>query len=97
MRRIRRDEDGFDVDAEFLAEGLGLEPARVVDGLRAGLITSRVERGEGADEGRWRLTFWHGTTRLRLVVDEATGEILQRSKIDYGEAADPRRRASRAV
>lgn len=88
MNRVRRDADGFDVDAELLGRGLSLEPARVVEYLRSGLITSRVERGEGEDAGRWRLSFWHGTTRFRLIVDEA-GEILSRTRVSYDAEVPP--------
>ena len=65
-------QDGtIQIDASFLGEGLGLEPSRVPELLRSGVITSRCERGLGEDEGRFRLTFFHAGRRLRLVVDAA--------------------------
>ncbi|AWM86568.1 DUF6522 family protein [Microvirga sp. 17 mud 1-3] len=76
------------VDASLLAEQFDLEPSSVIDLLRRGEITSRYERGTGEDEGRHRLTFFHGSRRLRLIVD-GTGQILRRSCIDFGERALP--------
>jgi hypothetical protein len=49
--------DGFTVDAEFVAEGLGLSPDVFWQELMRGLVYSVVERGEDADIGRTRLTF----------------------------------------
>lgn len=76
------------VDARLVAQALSLTPERVMAGLRNGSITTLTERGAGEDAGRWRLTFFHENSRLRLVVDE-TGEILQRSRIDFGETPLP--------
>lgn len=86
--RVRRDADGFDVDAELIGEGLKLAPADVVRLLREGAITSRVERGEGEDAGRWRLTFYHASARFRLIVDEE-GLVLSRSRVAYDGAPLP--------
>lgn len=74
----------FQVDATLLGQELGLAPAAVPALMREGKITSRCERGNGPDAGRHRLTFFHQNRRLRLVID-ATGQILQRSTIDFGE------------
>jgi hypothetical protein len=86
--RIEIGDDGASVDAAIIAEAFGLEPADVPALMRAGEITSLFERGEGEDAGRMRLTFFHASRRFRLVVDE-TGEILQRSKVDFGDAPLP--------
>lgn len=86
--RIEIGEDGLSVDAALLGEALGVTPDDVMRLLREGAITSLLERGEGEDAGRMRLTFFHGSRRLRLVVSE-TGEILQRSAIDYGDRPLP--------
>jgi len=72
----------FSVDAAILAEDFGLDPALVLPAMRAGKITSRCERGTGADAGRSRLTFFYAQRRLRLVID-AAGNILERS-VDLG-------------
>lgn len=86
--RVRRDGDGFDVDAELIGDGLKLAPADVVRLLREGGITSRVERGEGEDAGRWRLTFYHASARFRLVVND-DGFVLSRSRVAYDGAPLP--------
>ena len=78
------------IDASVLGQALGLEPSRVPELLRTGEITSRCEQGIDEDEGRYRLVFFHAGRRLRLVVD-TTGQILQRSVINYGTR--PRLRA----
>lgn len=43
--------------------------------IKAGEITSVCERGEGADAGRYRLTFVHGDKKFRVTID-STGSIL---------------------
>ncbi len=68
----------FSVDAAIVAEGLNIDPATVLEAMRQGQITSRCERGIDEDAGRNRLTFFHGSRLLRLVIDE-DGKILERS------------------
>lgn len=75
---VRREGEGFVVEAALLAEAFGLTEAGVRAAMRAGRIRSRCERGEGADAGRWRLTFEHAGRALRLVVDDS-GSLLQRA------------------
>ena len=77
------EDGGATVDAALVAEGLRLRPDAVPSMLRDGSITSRFERGTGEDDGRVRLTFWHGNLRLRVVVDRA-GQVLQRLRLDNG-------------
>ncbi len=67
----------FHVDAEIVAEGLGLSPAIVLAGMRQRKITSTCERGVNEDAGRYRLTFFYAQRRLRLILDEA-GTIVER-------------------
>lgn len=86
--RVEIGEDGVSVDAALLGEALGVPPSDVMRLMREGAITSLLERGEGEDAGRMRLTFFHGSRRFRLVVDE-TGAILQRSSVDYGDKPLP--------
>ncbi len=52
--------------------------------MRAGRITSVMEKD--ADEGRYRLTFFHGSMRARFVVDES-GAVLQRSSVEFGASS----------
>lgn len=79
--RADRTGDAFTVPAEWIAAGLGLDPAAVGALMRDGAITGQCERGEGADAGRWRLTFRHGGRMLRLTLDD-TGALLKRSTFD---------------
>jgi hypothetical protein len=72
---LTRDAAGeFVLPAELLAERFGW-PAETLQGLmRRGLVASRVERGEGEDEGRFRLSVRCGNRRWRAVV-EADGKV----------------------
>lgn len=63
--------DGIEIDAGLVAAGLALEPARFRELMRAGRIRSLCERGTGADAGRYRLTFYYGAHRFRVVTDGA--------------------------
>lgn len=84
MSTVELQDGDLVVDAEIIAKGLGLDPRSVQEMMRAGSITSVCERGIGEDEGRFRVTFFTRSRRLRLVVDE-TGRVLQRSGIDFGD------------
>lgn len=75
--------DGFTVDAEVIAAGFKLDPARVPAMLREGQITSRCETGVDEDAGRFRLTFYHNARALRLTVD-AQGTVLQQARFPVG-------------
>lgn len=66
------------VDATLIAADLGLDSADVLGAMRAGRLTALCERGVDHDAGRYRVTFYHGRIRLRLVVDSG-GHILERS------------------
>jgi hypothetical protein len=68
----------FTVAAAVIAEPFGLDPSSVPSQMRDGRITSLCERGEEEDVGRYRLTFYHGRRRLRLVVDDS-GAIVGRT------------------
>lgn len=81
---VELSEDGITVDAAIIAEGLGIPAAAVQAGMREGTITSRCERGIGRHDGRYRLTFFHGSRRLRLVIDEGCN-ILGRAVSDLGQ------------
>jgi hypothetical protein len=54
---ITASKDGFTVDAELVAHGLGLSPDVFWRELKCGIVYSVVERGEGDDIGRTRITF----------------------------------------
>ena len=58
--------------------------------MRAGEITSRSERGEGEDAGRFRATFFHSKGRVQLVL-AGDGEVMRRSRVTW--SAPPAERA----
>ncbi|HEX5460931.1 MAG TPA: DUF6522 family protein [Steroidobacteraceae bacterium] len=66
------------IDAAVIASDLELDPAAVLEEMRSGRLTSRWERGVDKDAGRYRVTFFHGSRRLSLIVD-ADGQVLERS------------------
>jgi hypothetical protein len=84
MTSLQLEDTAIQVDATIVAEGLGIVPALLMERLREGKITSLCETGIDADGGRYRLTFFAGNRRFRVVVDEG-GTILQRSAIDFGD------------
>jgi hypothetical protein len=82
-------EDGaIRVDVTVVAKGLGIEPPLVQKGMREGRISSLCERGIDEDEGRYRVTFFSGSRRFRLVVDNE-GNMLRRSALDFGDRGLP--------
>ena len=78
--RLEKTDAGFTIDAGELGVLLGLAAEEVRRMMRDGGITTRTERGEGADAGRYRLSFFSPERRVQLIVDEA-GEVLQRTKV----------------
>jgi len=76
------------VDAALLGDLLDVAAAQIPALMRAGAITSLCERGTGADEGRFRLSFFYRNRRARLHLD-AAGCILRRGVIDFGEKRLP--------
>jgi hypothetical protein len=78
----------FEVDANVVAEGLGIGVPLLQAEMRSGKITTLSERGVDADAGRHRLTFFSEHRRLRLVIDER-GTIIPRSTLDFGDAPLP--------
>jgi hypothetical protein len=86
--RFEFQEDGIQVEASVVADGLGIEASRILTLLRSGEITSLCERGLNDDEGRYRLTFFHRGKRLRLVLDVG-GRLIRRSTIDFGDRPLP--------
>lgn len=58
--------EGITIAAEDLGPLLDLAPDAVPPAMRRGDITSIFETGEHEDADRFRVTFRHGKTRLRL-------------------------------
>ena len=89
MKEIEFADGAVEIDASIVAEGLGIALPRLKEGMRNGTITSLSERGVDADQGRHRLTFFSEHRRFRVVVD-ASGAILQRSAVDFGDSSLPK-------
>ena len=89
MKGIEFADGTVEIDASIVAEGLGIALSRLKEGMRKGTITSVSERGVDADQGRHRLTFFSEHRRFRVVVD-ASGTIIQRSAVDFGDATLPK-------
>jgi len=70
------------VDPAIVAKGLRLDIEALRAALRDGTVTSLCEKGMEHDAGRYRLSFFSPTRRLRLIVD-AGGVVLQTSTADY--------------
>jgi len=86
MSRVEIEACDVNIDAAIIAAGFGIDPARVQPLMRKGLITSLCERGLDADAGQYRLTFFHGKQRFRLVTD-AAWNILERSTTEGDRTA----------
>jgi hypothetical protein len=67
---IAPSEDGFVVEAELVAEKLGLSPDDFWREVKRGIVYGVVERGEGEDAGRTRLTFRYRARSWSVTVDE---------------------------
>ena len=88
MQAIAFEDGAIQIDAEIVAEGLGIEPPLLKERMRDGQITTLSERGIEADNGRYRVSFFSEHRRFRLVVDQ-TGTIIQRSTLDFGHLPLP--------
>ena len=71
------------VDATLVADGLGVDPSSVPARIRDGVITAICERGVDDDAGLYRMTFFRGGYRVRLVVDSG-GTLRQRTSVNFG-------------
>jgi hypothetical protein len=89
MKPVEFADGAVEIDASIVAEGLGIALPRLREGMRNGTITSISERGIDADQGRRRLTFFSEHRRFRVVID-ASGTILQRSAVDFGDSTSPK-------
>jgi len=78
MTAIRIDGEDFVIEAEDLARAFGMDAPEVLRRLRAGLLTTRCEKGIGEHEGCHRLSFSLEGRVLRLTVDR-DGRILSRA------------------
>lgn len=88
MTRISVRDGDVEIDADAVARALAITPEALREGMRAGTITSRVERGEGEDAGRTRLTFFTASRRARFTCD-ATGAVIATDAIDFEDRPLP--------
>jgi len=77
------------VDATVLGELLDVQPGDVPVLMRERAITSVCERGIDVHEGELRLSFFYRNRRARLSVD-ASGHVLRRSIINFGDRPSPK-------
>ena len=66
---IAFEDDAIQVPAPIIAHRLDLETPTVQSLMRSGEVTSRCEKGENEDAGRYRLTFFHKGRRFQLVIE----------------------------
>lgn len=81
MTSVKIGENGFVVEADIIGEAFGIAASTVQGLMQANAITSRCEKGEGDDEGRWRLTFFYNNRAFRVTVDEAS-QIISQARFD---------------
>ncbi len=84
----------FEIEATELAPLLRLDAGQVPGLMRQRLITAICERGVDEDDGLVRLTFFHKSSRARLIVD-LSGRIVKRSAIHYPDRLTGRRETER--
>jgi len=89
MKPVEFRDGDLEIDASVIAEGLGIALPVLRQQMQAGKITSLSERGVDADLGRHRLTFFWEHRRFRVVVDDDSGAIIQRSALDFGDLPLP--------
>ena len=65
----------IEIEGAVVARALGLEVDVFRQLMSDHKITLLCERGTGEDHGRYRATFYHGSRRVRLVVDQQ-GRVL---------------------
>ena len=83
MSGVEFEQGAVRIDASIIAAGFAIAPALVQHLMHEGQITSLYERGLDRDAGTFRITFFHGRRRLRLVVD-ASGNVIDRSVTNIG-------------
>jgi hypothetical protein len=88
MSQARFENNSISIDARAVAKSLDLDAADVLSLIREGKITSTCERGVDEDAGTYRLTFFHASRRVRLIIGEG-GNIIRRSTIDFGDRPTP--------
>lgn len=68
---VSHSEDGFTVDAKFVAGKLGLSPDAFWREMQRGIVYGVVERGEGKDAGHVRLTFRYRARSCSITLEDS--------------------------
>jgi hypothetical protein len=71
------------IEAEYLADKLGLSAEQLQIEMRRGAVQGAVERGVGEDAGRLRLNFRYRTRAWALIV-EPDGTLNEASSLVIG-------------
>ncbi|SOR26844.1 conserved protein of unknown function [Methylorubrum extorquens] len=69
---------GWVIDPEQLASKLGINAAHLRHEMRLGLVTSRIEAGQGTDEGYWRVTIRTRKAAWQGIIDDAGCLVSER-------------------
>jgi hypothetical protein len=72
--------DDFIVDADLVAGSLGLTAEQFLRESRHGIVYSVVERGEGEDRGRTRLTLRYRARSWSVTLEDAHHDRADRSR-----------------
>jgi hypothetical protein len=78
--KVTFDQDRPVLEAAEVAPLLELDVSGFQDLMRSGRIRTRVERGEGKDEGKFRLTLQSPRWRVRLTC-AGDGTVLTRARV----------------
>ncbi|WP_193140930.1 MULTISPECIES: DUF6522 family protein [unclassified Meridianimarinicoccus] len=78
--KLEPTENGFEADPGDLGRLFDRTPEEIRQMMQDGAMTCLVERGEGDDAGRFRVTLRDGTRRVRLVVD-TLGNVLTTTRV----------------
>ena len=65
----------IEIEGSVVARALGLDVGVFKQLMADRKITTLCERGTGADNGRYRASFYYGNRRARVVVDQ-DGRVL---------------------
>ena len=80
---IRIGSSEITIEAEYLADRLGLSPEQLQIEMQRGAVYGAVERGAGEDAGRLRLSFRYRTRAWALIV-EPDGTLNEASSLALG-------------
>lgn len=79
---LKGQDKDIEIDAEVIANGLGLSVTKLQAEMRNRRVTSRFERGADEDQGRLRLTFSFDHRQFQMITDEM-GRLIKSSSINF--------------